>query len=866
MAIKLRNVVTYSLLFHTSVLMAAPANVVGSPDWRDQVIYFVLTDRFADGDPSNNDQGAGEFNPQLPSHYSGGDLVGIQSKLDYIQGLGASALWLTPPVANQWWSQKLQYAGYHGYWATDFKAVDAHYGTLASYQALAKALHQRQMYLIQDIVLNHTGNFFGYSGAYDAKDTAKNFVIYESADSQQPAPSQYPFSLINRHDPKAVAADIYHWTPPIVDASVAGQEYNYQLGGLADINTSNPQVRAAFKDSYRFWLEQVGVDAFRVDTAKYVEHDFWYDFLHSDDGVFAKARSLGKDNFLVFGEVFEASKPFSAEGEHKIKAFLGSKQRPELNSVIAFPLYFELNQVLAEGAPPGQLGYRLEQHTQLFANPHLLPTFLNNHDTKRFLASGSVEAFVQGYATIFTIPGIPVIYQGDEQLFTESRKAMFKGGFGSDQDHFTTTTPMYQTIARLAQLRREHPVFSRGVLKVLFAQNEGPGVLVYQMQYQGQTAIVVLNTADSPRMLANVAIGTGSWQPLWQYQTKLGQLMADDEGRITAELPARAVVVLAKTTEPAQGSKVKQTSSRLNWQITPPANQIFSKDFVLAGKVSVANTEVVLLRNGDYSANVHTQSDPDGNFQLPVAVRDLGANSLQLAVFAPAFVAASNAVSPAFTVQTQVQQAEFVATVQDAQGDDKGPTGRYIAPTQPHSQRQKDILAISAKAAGANLELEIKMAQVSQFWGPANGFDNVHFALFFDLPAGGLSASAQQLPGLASRMPNGQSWQLGHFLFGWGNSVFTAKAATSEQAPAKLGAAPTVRVDAKAGVIRIRYDGRALGVNSWRDASIYLSTWDKTGEGALRSIAEQASPWNFGGGAADSPKVFDDAFIRLHRP
>lgn len=877
---KNRSLLGLLILSYCADVTAKPlGSVQKSPDWRDQVIYFVLTDRFADGDPSNNDQGAGEYNPQLPSHYSGGDLAGIQSKLEYIQGLGASAVWLTPPVANQWWSKQLQYAGYHGYWATDFKAVDAHYGTLASYQALAKALHQRNMYLIQDIVLNHTGNFFGYSGSYDAKDTAKNFVLYESSDSKQPAPSQYPFALINRLDPKAAAENIYHWTPPIVDASVPGQEFSYQLGGLADINTSNPKVRAAFKDSYRFWLEQVGVDAFRVDTAKYVEHDFWHDFLHSDDGIFAKARSLGKDNFLVFGEVFEASKPFSAEGEHKIKAFLGSKERPELNSVIAFPLYFELNQVLAEGAPPAQLGYRLEQHTQLFADPHLLPTFLNNHDTKRFLASGSVEAFVQGYATLFTVPGIPVIYQGDEQLFTESRKAMFKGGFGSEQDHFSSQTPMYQTIAQLAQLRREHPLFSRGELKVLFAQSEGPGVLVYQMQHQGETAVVILNTADSPRMLANVAIGAGTWQPLWQYQTKLEQLAADNEGRITAELPARAVVVLAQTAMPANADTVsrqtvktnvtnpnaKQATS-LHWQMAPVPKQVLSKDFVLQGKVSAANTELVLLRNGDYSANVRTHSDKDGNFQLPVTVRDLGANPLQLAVYAPAFMSAGNAVSPTLTVQTRVEQAEFVATVVDAQGDDKGPTGRYIAPTQPHSQRQKDLLAVSAKAAGANLELEIKMAQVSQFWGPANGFDNVHFAIFFDLPAGGLTANAQQLPGLASRMPNAQSWQLGHFLFGWGNSVFTAKAATPEHAPAKLGAAPTVQVDAKAGVIRIRYDGRALGVNSWRDASIYLSTWDKTGEGALRSIAEQPSPWNFGGGKADSAKVLDDAFIRLQRP
>jgi len=349
-----------------------------SPDWRDQVIYFVLTDRFADGNPANNDQGAGEFNPASSAHYSGGDLAGIQNKLDYIQDLGATAVWLTPPVANQWWSQKVQYGGYHGYWATDFMAVDPHLGTLADYQQLSKTLHQKGMYLIQDIVLNHTGNFFGYNGPYDARDTARNFELYEKG--RQAAPIQAPFHLINRLEPTAAKANIYHWTPPISDPTVPGQEFSYQLANLADLNTSNPEVRAALKQSYRFWLEQVGVDGFRIDTAKYVEHDFWFDFLHAPDGIKAKANELGKQHFLTFGEVFEASKPFHNDGEQKLKAFLGSNNKPELDAVIAFPLYFDINAVLAEGRPPAQLGYRLSEHTK-FPKPHLTPTFLNNHDT-----------------------------------------------------------------------------------------------------------------------------------------------------------------------------------------------------------------------------------------------------------------------------------------------------------------------------------------------------------------------------------------------------------------------------------------------------------------------------------------------------
>ncbi|MBU2426573.1 MAG: hypothetical protein KKA56_06810, partial [Gammaproteobacteria bacterium] len=559
------TVLVSSLWFTPSVLAAPTASAelqVASPDWRDQIIYFVLTDRFADGDPSNNDQGAGEYNPAKSSHYSGGDIAGIQSKLDYIQQLGATAVWLTPPVKHQWWSQKAQYGGYHGYWPTDLMTVDPHFGDLASYQALSKDLHQRKMYLIQDIVVNHTGNFFGYAGDYDPADTAKNFVLYEDKNSLQPAPSQWPFSQINRLDATAAAANIYHWTPPIVDPKVDGQETRYQLSSLADLNTSNQQVRQTLKQSYRYWIEEVGVDAFRIDTAKYVEPEFWEDFLHAPDGILTKAKTLGKHHFLAFGEVFEASTPFHADGEQKLLEYLGTKAQPRLNSVIAFPLYFDINAVLAEGRPPAQLGYRLQQHSSLFESPHLLPTFLNNHDTKRFLAAGSVDAFIQAYALLFTIPGIPVIYQGDEQLLTESRQAMFRGGWGSAQSQFQPQSTMYQLLQSLVQLRKNNAVLRRGQWSLLQAEENAAGVLAYQMSQpaavkndtnavgiaaNSEQVLVVMNTADTPRLLAALptkVTANLNWQVLWQHGTTLQSVKADPQGRLTLELPVRAVLVL----------------------------------------------------------------------------------------------------------------------------------------------------------------------------------------------------------------------------------------------------------------------------------------------------------------------------------
>lgn len=98
--------------------------------------------------------------------FSGGDLVGVSDKLSYIEDLGATSIWITPPVANQWWDAEQNYGGYHGYWARDFQKVDEHFGDMESYQALAREVHARNMFLIQDIVTNHVGNFFTYDDPY----------------------------------------------------------------------------------------------------------------------------------------------------------------------------------------------------------------------------------------------------------------------------------------------------------------------------------------------------------------------------------------------------------------------------------------------------------------------------------------------------------------------------------------------------------------------------------------------------------------------------------------------------------------------------------------------------------------------------
>ena len=178
--------------------LAAPLKLhVPSPDWRDQIVYFALTDRFADGDPSNNDQGAGEYQAGAAGRFNGGDLKGLVQHLDYIRGLGATALWITPPVANQWKNPLTEDTGYHGYWAENFMQVDRHLGLLSDYRRLSDALHRRGMFLVQDIVLNHTGNFFSYKGGWDRSDPAR-FYAPSATSKPHRRPTQRRFGRLRR--------------------------------------------------------------------------------------------------------------------------------------------------------------------------------------------------------------------------------------------------------------------------------------------------------------------------------------------------------------------------------------------------------------------------------------------------------------------------------------------------------------------------------------------------------------------------------------------------------------------------------------------------------------------------------------------
>ncbi|KXI27087.1 alpha-amylase family glycosyl hydrolase [Paraglaciecola hydrolytica] len=828
---------------------------VPSPQWQDQIIYLAMIDRFADGDPTNNSQAQNEYDPTKESHYSGGDLVGLVQHLDYIRKLGATALWTTPQVANLWWDPLSNYGGYHGYWARDFKAVDEHFGTLADYQALSSGLHQRGMYLIQDVVVNHTGNFFTYQGDYDEHKVTDNFVLNHSA-TPGSAPSQYPFTLNDANNAEHRKAAIYNWTPSIVNFADPKQETTYQTADLDDLNTSNPVVRSALKDSFAYWIEQAGVDAIRIDTAKYVESDFFSDFLHAPDGLKAAAQSTGRDDFFSFGEIYETSLPMADNGEQKLKQYVSDSQHQRIDAPIGFPLYKEISRVFAGGMPTQYLSYRLEAQMRLFNEPFKVVNFIDNHDVERFLAAGNIAGFKQAYTLMMTVPGIPTIYQGDEQAFKSSRRAMFAGGYLSQFDQFNQHSPMYLFIQQLTELRKKNLIFSRGSIEILQDNAAGAGILAYKRNYQGKVAYVIFNTAKHEVLLNALQTDfVENNKPLVLINENLQEtLRFDVQGLLTTVLPAQAVVVLLG--DEREGNQPQLDIAR---SIEPKNLQSLYQNQVYAsikGTSDYPHSDLLVVIDGKLTDAKTIHTNATGQWQTELAVNDLGTHQHQLEIYSPT----AKVASAVYYYQTQSDQVSAQVQVSDPLNDDHGLERNYTKPLDPTVACQMDIIGATAQTGGKILKLSLKMCELSHIWAPPNGFDHVAFTLFFDLPT---RTGMSELPVIGGQFPDGAAWDLAHVAYGWANYVYWPTQATALHEGEKAGIAPPMAIDYQNNSIEFTYDGAELGIEDWAGVSIYVTTWDKSGEGNYRELAENANTWTFGGGSLTSPKILDAVLLEL---
>lgn len=809
--------------------------------WEDQIIYFVMIDRFANGDPSNDDMGFGEFGDDN-SRYNGGDLQGLIERLDYIKELGATAIWITPPVANQWWNPWVNYGGYHGYWGRDFKAIDEHFGSVELYRRFVEEAHERGLLVIQDIVPNHVGDYFRFvDGQFEINTES---VPYS-------APTQYPFSLNNYEIDKE--RNIYHWTPDISNFNDSFQKLNYQMSGLDDLNTENPEVIKALKDSYTFWMREAGIDGFRIDTVIYVPHEFWEDFLNGEDGIYETAREIGKPEFITFGEAWVRSDPFDDSGERVIQEFFESG----MNSMLDFPLNIEIRSIFKEGKPTSNLSYRLEKRSELF-DPSRLVTFVDNHDMERFLKGGGLANLKQALAFIFTIPGIPVIYYGTEQGFVETRATMFAGGFQSrGLDHYNTGSELFKYIQELTELRKNNPIFRYGKLKVLKDDPNGPGIFAYSLEYEGEKAFVILNTSAERKILTNMETGMetgGVMKVLYTFNSLPKDYVTELDGNLVITMNPRSLYIGLATDE-----RKDVSIPDIEFVADLDYYQKISGNYVITGTARGATSAKIIFDTRIDEAQDIDIVDGRWSYEWDISKFDPGVHSILFKVYGK--TRRDSVYSREYLVDLDLPEV-LLASVEDPEGDDTGPEGRYLYPTDITFKRQMDMLGATVRQIGASLVVSLKIKDLTNSWGPQNGFDHVTFQIYIDDPS---KKGATALPFQNANMPGGLDWDYFIFANGWSIVAYSSEGSGRDSFGTAISPTPLVQTNTLTNEVILRIPGETLGrPDSFEGFNIYITTWDFDGiEAVYRDIYPEPKGYHFGGGTKEDPYIMDDILIRL---
>lgn len=587
-----------------ALTVSLPVRADPAPDYRartpeQEVVYFVLPDRFENGDAKNDKGGIkGDrlktgFDPSAKGFYHGGDLKGLVKRLDYIQGLGASAIWVGPVFRNKpvQGPKGDESAGYHGYWITDFTSVDPHFGSNADFKALVDAAHARGMKVYMDIIANHTadviqyrdGGDYAYRGKADypfsrrggVKGAAINPSFAGDGDPRgenwarltDPSFAYTPFVPKGEDKAKTPAwlnDPLYYHNRG--NSNWVGESALYgDFSGLDDLATEHPRVVAGMIEIYGDWIDKYGVDGFRIDTAKHVNPEFWRAFVPA---MLARARAKGIPNFHIFGEV--------ATGDVDPAQLARWTRIADLPSVLDMAFAAAAQRVVSGKSGTDVLA-RLFEDDALYqggeAGAQSLPTFLGNHDFGRFamfvkqanpgIAPDELLARTMlGHAMMMTLRGVPVIYYGDEQGFVSdgndqlAREDMFpsKVAVYNDNDligtdattaaaNFDTAHPLYRQIATLAEVRKATPALHAGAT-INRAFSDKPGLYAVSRidPRTGQEVVVAFNTAtQSVSQRIPIEPRSLTFTPL------AGQcaLAADAPGSLTITLPPLGYAVCA---------------------------------------------------------------------------------------------------------------------------------------------------------------------------------------------------------------------------------------------------------------------------------------------------------------------------------
>ncbi|NUS64818.1 MAG: pullulanase-type alpha-1,6-glucosidase [Saccharothrix sp.] len=550
-------------------------------DLTGERFYFVMPDRFANGDPGNDRGGTAEtdrlksgYDPSDKGFYHGGDLKGLRDKIGYLDDMGVTAIWMTPMFQNRWvqGSGADVSAGYHGYWTTDFTKLDPHFGTTNDMRRVIQDAHRRGIKVFFDIVANHTADLIDYAegehdyigtGAQPYLDEQGNPVDISEIAGREPFPKlTAPYTPVVKgektpawlNDPQ-----LYHNRG---DSTFSGESNEYgDFFGLDDLMTEHPTVVKGMKRIFTSWIDTLGIDGYRVDTVKHVNMEFWQALAPH---VKQYAAMRGKKDFFVFGEVFDADPAVTSR----------YTTTGRMQATLDFPFQSGAARFLS-GQGAARLGEVLvedDRYTDADSNASSLPTFLGNHDMGRIAwmvregRPGISEAELLdrlelGNALLYLWRGNPVVYYGDEQGFAGTggdklaRQDMFSSQtpeyaaedlVGSDRtgaaDNFRADHPLYRQLKGLAKFVDGDPVWREGNQELRLVRGD---VIAFSRTGRTQQVehVVVANAGTTPATV-DVPVSGKGYRPIWP---AAGSQVDASGGKVTVTVPALSALVLKST-------------------------------------------------------------------------------------------------------------------------------------------------------------------------------------------------------------------------------------------------------------------------------------------------------------------------------
>ncbi len=427
-------------------------------------MYFILIDRFVDGDPTNNMGYTPDSyllydgkNPQALKHYQGGDLAGITQSLDSIKALGFTMIWISPFLDNSntdyvgWWP-------YHGYHPIDFYKVDEHYGSLEDLKLLVRTAHEKDLKIIFDMPFNQTAA----DHPWVEEEAKQKWFHYD--------PNRQPYEISNWFDQVQIERG--------------------ELHGLPDLAQENPQVSDYLYDVSKYWIEETGCDGFRLDAVKHIPMDFWRDYN-------AKIKALAGPDFLLLGEVFWG------EAER-----IGPYVELGFDLLFDIPGYYTIRNTFNKGGSIKDLS-EFYQATEQVLGSTALATLIDNHDVPRFnvgLDKTSWQKQLLALGWLMTSPGLPVIYYGTEfgmQGYPTS------DAHGEPQDYLNRKSyPLNPDVEQeyrrsqfteLTKLRHRYTAFSSGMFREIY---KDWSVYAYLRFLPQERHLVVLNNAATEECLS----------------------------------------------------------------------------------------------------------------------------------------------------------------------------------------------------------------------------------------------------------------------------------------------------------------------------------------------------------------------------